>query len=133
MNGIESLINAIAENPIVSAALLWLIGAVLSRVFKNGERKSEIKKKTSPRHKAHKPQENQVQETVQTVYERVQREHNRERARSIDKELSVVRLDRKESRQNKAAVQNPAVQGIIWAEIIGQPRSVNPHYTRRRK
>jgi hypothetical protein len=26
-----------------------------------------------------------------------------------------------------------AVQGVVWSEILGAPRSKNPHYTRKRR
>ncbi|MBS2969745.1 hypothetical protein J9317_13310 [Metabacillus sp. KIGAM252] len=136
MDAIESLIRAIAENPIVSAVLLWLIGAFFSRVFKSGEKNPEQQKKQNSRPVAYQEPEKQLQETVQTVYERVQREHKTDKKpdhRGSENELSVVKLSRAAKHRKKSAVQSPAVQGIIWAEITGKPRSVNPHYTRQRK
>ncbi|WP_338777201.1 hypothetical protein [Metabacillus sp. FJAT-52054] len=136
MNGIESIINAIADNPIVSAALIWVVGAIFSRTFRSGDKKTENQKKPKERPESFKVQEKQLQESVQTVYERVQREINKEKIknnRGYEKELSVVKLNRASNHQKKAALQNPAAQGIIWAEIIGKPRSLNPHHTRRSK
>ncbi|MGD7009856.1 hypothetical protein [Metabacillus sp. 84] len=142
MQGVESLINAIAGNPIISAAVLWIGGVLLSRIFKNKEEKPSEGALPASGRKPESPPANDLPEkaerTMQDIYEKakVQTRENRQSSfnRRRKEELTVVKLEEPEKGKRKTgAVHNPALNGIIWAEIIGKPRSINPHYTRKPK
>ncbi|GHH97044.1 hypothetical protein [Neobacillus kokaensis] len=49
-----------------------------------------------------------------------------------DKEPLYTELTEEGSRHRDNLETNMILNGIIWSEILGEPRSKNPHFTRRR-
>ncbi|MTH52472.1 hypothetical protein GKZ89_03560 [Bacillus mangrovi] len=135
MDGLQSLIDAVISNPILSGVLIWIGSVFFSRLFKNKEDNPEIKQeRRQQREKEAQQSVRQAEETVQSAYERVQQEYGN-RIRSGIKEPEIEKIGERKNMGGirKTSRQKQALQGIVWSEIIGKPRAVNPHHTRHRR
>jgi hypothetical protein len=83
-------------------------------------------------------------QTVQQAYESMKNQatENLEKTRIVKeqpKKAKVVlneqfpKVNRNIKQNNLIIDQQKAVQGVIWSEILGPPRSKNPHYTRNKR
>ncbi|AZB43673.1 hypothetical protein CEF21_15905 [Bacillus sp. FJAT-42376] len=132
MNAISSLIDAVTNNPVLSGAVIWIGGLLVSFLFK--ERVKEPEKKPEKKKRAQDSsalKKTQVHASMQEVYQKAKERSFTNDFSGSEQELAVVKL--KKSAAGTQTVRNPVIQGMIWAEIIGKPRSLNPHHTRQRK
>jgi hypothetical protein len=83
-------------------------------------------------------------QTVQQAYESMKNQTTEkiEKTRIVKeqpKKTKVVlneqfpKVNRNIKQNNLIIDQQKAVQGVIWGEILGPPRSKNPHYTRNKR
>ncbi|MBO1512267.1 hypothetical protein [Metabacillus bambusae] len=83
-------------------------------------------------------------QTVQQAYESMKNQatEKTEKTRIVKeqpKKSKVVlneqfpKVNRNIKQNNLIIDQQKAVQGVIWSEILGAPRSKNPHYTRNKR
>lgn len=87
-----------------------------------------------------KPSLQTVQQAFEKMKERtleqIDRDHMIEKLpkkTELVRETHFPKVDRKVKQNNLIVDRTKAVQGIIWSEILGPPRSKNPHYTQNRR
>ncbi|MGM0874314.1 MAG: hypothetical protein ACQEWV_05845 [Bacillota bacterium] len=66
-------------------------------------------------------------ETIEIVKEQPKR------AKFVVQEEYVPKVNRNIKKNHLIVDRQKAVQGVVWSEILGAPRSKNPHYTRNRR
>jgi 5'-3' exonuclease len=66
-------------------------------------------------------------ETIEIVKEQPKR------TQLVVKEEQAPKVDRNVNQNHLMVNRQNAVQGVVWSEILGAPRSKNPHYTRNRR
>jgi inner membrane protein involved in colicin E2 resistance len=141
-------------NPLVWAVLVGLFTKIfVSKEDENKKKQQETKKTKNQLPKpvmttVEKPRENRrrqkqiEKQTVQQAYEKLK---NHE-AEQIQKNINVSPQQTRKTAMTRSQANNKplqeekmifnqktAVQGIIWSEVLGPPRSKNPHYTRHKR
>lgn len=66
-------------------------------------------------------------ETIEIVKEQPKR------TQLVVKEEHAPKVNRNVNQNHLMVNRQNAVQGVVWSEILGAPRSKNPHYTRNRR
>ncbi|PGT82900.1 MULTISPECIES: hypothetical protein [Bacillaceae] len=82
-------------------------------------------------------------QTVQEAYEKMKRNPVKDdRVNTVKerlgkpqalKEEKLPKVNRNVNRNQLIVDQQSAAQGVIWSEILGPPRSKNPHYTQNKR
>lgn len=93
---------------------------------------------TKPREESRPPLQ-----TVQEAYEKMKRNPVKDdRVNTVKerlakpqavKEEKLPKVNRNVNRNQLIVDQQSAAQGVIWSEILGAPRSKNPHYTQNKR
>lgn len=115
-------------NNIWFVILLFWVFRLFSKGFKEGTRKSP-----QPRQKRNKPRdvnwETDFEEVRQPIVPTVREEITQEKKmKPSHTEKQFVNSDKTKAEQ---AVPPSPVQGMMWSQIYGPPRSKNPHYSRK--
>jgi 5'-3' exonuclease len=66
-------------------------------------------------------------ETIEIVKEQPKR------TQLVVREEHAPKVNRNVNQNHLMVDRQNAVQGVVWSEILGAPRSKNPHYTRNRR
>jgi hypothetical protein len=95
------------------------------------EQKSRNEKKPALRtvQQAYESMKNQA--TEKTEKTRIVKEQPKN-TKVVPKE-QIPKVNRNIKQNNLIIDQQKVVQGVIWGEILGAPRSKNPHYTRNKR
>jgi hypothetical protein len=155
-------LTELLTNPLVWGLLAWLFSRFFTSKNKEEEtgKKQPNKRENRPKSRPNsrpipKPVVTTVDQkprkearpglqTVQQAYENMknqateQIEHTmvaneqQKKTRIVYKE-QFPKVNRNIKQNNLKIDQQKAVQGVIWSEILGAPRSKNPHYTRNRR
>jgi hypothetical protein len=148
------------SNPLVWGLLVWLFSRLFTSNKGEETPKKQPNRPENRRSSQPNPRPNpkpvmttveqksrkEVKPTLQTVqhaYENmkarpVEKADHVERVKEQPKRTQLVRehlpkVDRNVKQNNLIVDRQKAVQGVIWSEILGAPRSKNPHYTRNRR
>ncbi|MDA1474791.1 hypothetical protein [Bacillus changyiensis] len=144
------MLDFILDNPIMMAIIVGAISLIFNRIGKNDE--EEQNKKTSAKSKTQaqkpKPKRQQKQDdkpSLQSVTKQqtvdVMAELNRIKT-DAERSLPAVKreikkqshsLQVKENQKLLKMNKNTVVQGIVFGEVFGPPRSKKLHYTMRRR
>lgn len=151
-------ITEILTNPLVWGVLAWLFSRLFTSKNKEETPNNQPNHKESrsrpvptprvnPTHAKNRVDDKTRKEVESTIHT-VQHAYENIKARveeQID-DVTVVKMQPKKTqiddfpKVNRNANQNhllidrqKAVQGVVWSEILGAPRSKNPHYTRKRR
>lgn len=150
-------ITEILANPLVWGLLAW----IFSKLFMSRKQEDETREKAAPPREQlpnslpnprpnptprsantaenlPKREYKQQLKTVQQAYEELKTKsaeppeklQKRERPKLVLNEIKTVQ---KISGNKLRVDKQKAIQGVIWSEILGQPRSKNPHYTRNKR
>lgn len=150
-------ITEILTNPLVWGVIAWLFSRLFTSKNKEETTTELPKKHLEKRHKPNpiprpnpKPIQNKVEDkarkevestlqTVQQVYDTMKAkvaeqiedvEIKQVQQKKIQKE-KIPTVNRNVTQNHLIVDRQQAVQGLIWSEILGSPRSKNPHYTRK--
>lgn len=145
----------IFQNPLVIAFVIW----ILSSFFKGKPKEEDAEKQKQQRKTRQQPKpvfttveepkrrnaEKQMKETVQNANEKIKLETIEQiepSSKIRDRRPTSTRLKQEREMKvtsvsgNKSAIQlnkQSVVQGVIWSEILGPPRSKNPHFPKGMK
>lgn len=144
----------ILSNPLIWGLLVWLF----SRIFVSNKKEEEAPKKQPSRPQNRQESQPNTRQNPRPVMTRVEQKRRKEESSSLQtvqqayekmKDHTIVEENSKKTkhvrekhfpkvdrqvRKNKLIVdRQKAVQGVIWSEILGSPRSKNPHYTQKRR
>ncbi|MFC0270053.1 hypothetical protein ACFFIX_01080 [Metabacillus herbersteinensis] len=145
----------IFQNPIVIAFLIW----ILSSFFRGKPKEEDAQKQKQQGKTRQQPKpvfttveqpkqrraEQQLKETVQNAYEKIKSEtveqitpssttRDRRPISTRSKKENEVKVTSVAG--TKSAIQlnkQSVIQGVIWSEILGPPRSKNPHFPKGMK
>ncbi|MDQ0224823.1 hypothetical protein [Metabacillus niabensis] len=142
----------IFTNPLVWAII---VGLITKLFFSKDEDSNKKKEQTNnkPKQKLPKPvmttverhkekrEKHKTRQTVQQAYEKMQKAEVGNYQKNIDAKQKIRGKSYKQVKQNPSPVRDNrlivdrrnAIQGVIWSEILGPPRSKNPHYTRNKR
>ncbi|PAD66920.1 hypothetical protein CHH83_21650 [Bacillus sp. 7586-K] len=142
----------IFTNPLVWAII---VGLITKLFFSKDEDSNKKKEQTNnkPKQKLPKPvvttverhkekrEKHKTRQTVQQAYEKMQKAEVGNYQKNIDATQKIRGKSNKQVKQNPPPVRDNrlivdrrnAIQGVIWSEILGPPRSKNPHYTRNKR
>ncbi|OAS85026.1 MULTISPECIES: hypothetical protein [Metabacillus] len=156
-------LTELLTNPLVWGALVWLFSRFFTSNKKDEEtpkkqhnqRENRPNPRPNPRQNSRtnpKPVMTTVErkprneakpalQTVQQAYESMKNQAT-EKTRIVKEQPNKRKVVPREQfpkvnrniKQNNLIIdQQKAVQGVIWGEILGAPRSKNPHYTRNKR
>jgi hypothetical protein len=155
-------LTELLTNPLVWGLLVWLFSRFFTSKNKEEEsgKKQPNKRENRPKSRPNsrpipKPVMTTVDQkprkearpglrTVQQAYENMKNQATEqiEQTLVVNEQQKKTQFVRKEQfpkvnlnikKNNLKIDQQKAVQGVIWSEILGAPRSKNPHYTRNRR
>lgn len=142
----------IFTNPLVWAIIVGLITKLFFSKDEDSNKKNE-QTNNKPKQKLPKPvmttverpkekrEKHKAKQTVQQAYEKMQKAEVGNYQKNIDATQKIRGKSNKQVKQNPSPVRDNrlivdrrnAIQGVIWSEILGPPRSKNPHYTRNKR
>jgi gas vesicle protein len=145
------LVEFILSNPLVIAGLIFVLSSLFGKKKKG---KQQRRQKENPAASVPVPSIEQTEtkpeakermkeaiDTIETRYHSVKSEMSElgnEIGSAADEIQAEIQTDSKNS-QNERTKANPVinkdnvVQGIIWSEILGSPRSKKPHASAKRR
>jgi hypothetical protein len=143
-------ITEILTNPLVWGVLAWLF----SRLFTSKNKEEPPTKQ--PNHQENRPRtnpkpvrnkgEDRARKEVESTLQTVQQAYENMKSSAVDhiedgmdvqeqpiKTLKdkIPTVNRNVNQKHLIVDRQKAVQGLVWSEILGAPRSKNPHYTRK--
>ncbi len=142
----------IFTNPLVWAII---VGLITKLFFSKDEDSNKKKEQTNnkPKQKLPKPvmttverpkekrEKSITKQTVMQAYEKMQKAEVGNYQKNKNAAQKVREQSNKRVKQNNSPVKDNrlkvdrrnAIQGVIWSEILGPPRSKKPHYTRNKR
>ncbi|MGM7721074.1 hypothetical protein [Metabacillus sp. Hm71] len=152
------LLTEIITNPIVWGILAWVFTKIFTSKKDEAPNEQPKKQVNQPNERKnsrpypkpvkttieqkHRKEATQVVETVQQAYEKMKNlqpahalndNQVRKQHKKVNRQVPLPKGKRTINQNRLSINKQKAVQGIIWSEILGPPRSQNPHYTRNRR
>ncbi|WP_052738052.1 hypothetical protein [Bacillus sp. SA1-12] len=154
------LLTEIITNPIVWGILAWVFTKIFTSKKDDAPAEQPKKQVNQPKERKdsrpyptpvkstseqkHRKEATQVIETVQQAYEKMKnlqpakainnnQAKEQQKKTQVNQKVSTSNAKRIINKNSLSVDKQKAVQGIIWSEILGPPRSQNPHYTRKRR
>jgi hypothetical protein len=127
-----NIFDLIFENPLFIAAIIGIMTSIFRRMNSTNDEKKTVPKQ--PRQKKPTIQKDVSQPTqavVKPIEKRYQEVTNRKKVQPLNSKILASHLEqttkkRKHSKRNDKPSLNSPIEGIIWSEILREPRSKRP-------
>ncbi|MBD1382102.1 hypothetical protein [Metabacillus arenae] len=135
--------DILLENPLIVAAIIWVISAIFSKISKKQKEEQEKQRQPKPqkqsspdrqlekRRKDVKQTVSETNQNVQDIYTAAKERAGQDLFPKIEEysKNKKAMSKPKKKRVNTSSTEllsfqrNSAIQGVIWSEILGEPKA----------
>ncbi|WP_243386279.1 hypothetical protein [Bacillus kexueae] len=136
-----NIIDILFENPLIIALLIWMLSSLFGGKKKSEEQevrrsKPQVKKQEVPKEVQVTKQvaeQTNIKSEIEKRYEELKnRQNSSERLVPQKQPIRITKQsERSKTKKTKLDLRSP-VQGIVWSEILREPRSKRPYHPSKR-